>query len=240
MSNSHFTRQQCRAVIGAGFLGAILLAGALCALGALMPEPAWAQAAASAAVIGSDPTAMIKAVIDRATAVVRNTQTPTPERDRQLRAIAEANFDFADMARTTLGDHWRKITPQQQAQFVPLFTSFMENVYLSKLQEYSVQKVRQDVNASNISFIGQQSNGPGYAEVHSSVLLKDQPTPVKVDYLLRQDGAQWKIYDLNIDAISVMANYRNQFNRVLNSDGYPALVSMLQKKSQELGSTLDK
>ena len=76
-------------------------------------------------------------------------------------AIAEANFDFADMARTTLGDHWRKITPQQQAQFVPLLTSFMENVYLRRLQEYSVQKVRQDVNASNISFIGQQSNGPG-------------------------------------------------------------------------------
>jgi phospholipid transport system substrate-binding protein len=117
-------------------------------------------------------------------------------------AIAEANFDFADMARTTLGDHWRKITPQQQAQFVPLLTSFMENVYLRKLQEYSVQKVRQDVNASNISFIEQRSNGPGYAEVHSSVLLKDRPTPVKVDYLLRQDGAQWRFYDLNIDAIS--------------------------------------
>ena len=106
------------------------------------------------------------------------------------------------MARTTLGDHWRKITPQQRAQFVPLLTSFMENVYLRKLQEYSVQKVRQDVNASNISFIGQRSNGPGYAEVHSSVLLKDRPTPVKVDYLLRQDGAQWRFYDLNIDAIS--------------------------------------
>ena len=72
------------------------------------------------------------------------------------------------------------------------------------------------------------------------MLLKDRPTPVKVDYLLRRDGAQWRFYDLNIDAISVMANYRNQFNRVLNSDGYPALVNVLQKKSQELGSTLDK
>ena len=72
------------------------------------------------------------------------------------------------------------------------------------------------------------------------MLLKDRPTPVKVDYLLRQDSAQWRIYDLNIDAISVMANYRNQFNRILNSDGYAALVSVLQKTSQELGSTLDK
>ena len=170
MINSHLTGQQsrargrsydakakCRALLGAGCLGAIVLAGALCAAGALMPQPARAQATASAAVMASDPTAMVKGVIDQATAVVRDTQTPTPERDRRLRAIAEANFDFADMARTTLGYHWRQITPQQRAQFVPLFTSFMENVYLSKLQEYSVQKVRQDVNASNISFIGQQS-----------------------------------------------------------------------------------
>jgi phospholipid transport system substrate-binding protein len=253
MFNSHLTKQQrcaggrnhdakvrCRALFGAGFLGAIVIAGALCAAGALMPQPAQAQATASAAVMASDPTAMVKGVIDQATAVVRDTQTPTPERDRRLRAIAEANFDFADMARTTLGYHWRQITPEQRAQFVPLFTSFMENVYLSKLQEYSVQKLRHDVNASNVSYIGQQLDGADGAEVHSSVLLKDKPPPIKIDYLLRRDGAEWKIYDLNIDAISVMANYRNQFNRVLNNDGYPALVAMLQKKSQELGSTLDK
>jgi phospholipid transport system substrate-binding protein len=253
MVNSHLTGQQsrargrsydakakCRALLGAGGLGAIVLAGALCAAGALMPQPARAQATASAAVMASDPTAMVKGVVDQAAAVVRDTQTPTAERDRRLRAIAEANFDFADMARTTLGYHWRQITPQQQAQFVPLFTSFMENVYLSKLQEYSVQKVRQDVNTSNVSFSGQQFNGADDAEVHSSVLLKDKPPPIKVDYLLRRDGTEWKIYDLSIDSISVMANYRNQFNRVLNNDGYPALVAMLQKKSQELGSTLDK
>src|SRR5258708_2254941 len=95
MVNLHFTSQQCgasgrdhdakvkcRALSGAGFLGAIALAGALCAAGALMPEPARAQATASAAVMASDPTAMVKGVIDQATAVVRDTQTPTPERDR--------------------------------------------------------------------------------------------------------------------------------------------------------------
>jgi phospholipid transport system substrate-binding protein len=220
-------------------MGAIFLAGTLCAV-ALMPGPARAQAPASAAMMGGDPTVMVKAVVDQATAVVRDTQTPTADRDKRLRAIAEANFDFADMARTTLGYHWRQLTPQQQAEFVPLFTSFMENVYLSKLQEYSVQKLRQSVNTSNVSFTGQQYDGADYSEVHSTVLLKGQPPPIKVDYLLRRDGASWKIYDLNIDAISVMANYRQQFNRVLNNDGYAALVGMLRKKVQELGSALDK
>jgi phospholipid transport system substrate-binding protein len=219
-------------------ISAILLA-ALCAI-ALIPRAAHAQATASAAVLGNDPTAMVKAVIDQATAVVRDTQTSTPARDKRLREIAEANFDFADMARTTLGYHWRQLSQQQQAEFIPLFASFMENVYLSKLQEYSVEKIRQTATSSNVKFTGQQYDGADYAEVHSTVLLKDQPPPIKVDYLLRRDGASWKIYDLNIDAISVMANYRQQFNRVLNNDGYPALVNMLRKKVQELGSTLDK
>ncbi|MGH7915491.1 MAG: MlaC/ttg2D family ABC transporter substrate-binding protein [Candidatus Binataceae bacterium] len=200
-----------------------------------MPGPA-----GDAAVTGSDPTAMVKAVIDQATAVVRDTQTPAAERDKKLREIAEANFDFTNMARTTLGYHWRQLTPQQRAEFIPLFTSFMENVYLSKLEEYSVQKLRETASASNVSFTGQRYDGANYAEVHSTVLLKGQPPPIKVDYLLERSGTSWKIYDLDIDAISVMANYRNQFNRVLNNDGYPALVSMLRKKVQELGSTLDK
>jgi phospholipid transport system substrate-binding protein len=161
-------------------------------------------------------------------------------RDKQLRALAEANFDFADMARTTLGYHWRQLSAQQQAEFVPLFASFMENVYLSKLQEYSVQKIRQTAENSNVTFTGQQYDGTDYAEVRSVVRLKDQQQPIKVDYLVKRDGTSWKIYDLNVDAISVMANYRQQFNRVLNSDGYPALVNLLRKKVQELGSTLDK
>ena len=230
---------QSRSILKTAFVGAMFLAGTFCAL-AISPGPVRAQATASAAVMGGDPTAMVKAVVDQATAVVRDTQTPTADRDKRLREIAEANFDFTDMARTTLGYHWRQLTPQQQAEFVPLFTSFMENVYLGKLQEYSVQKLRQSVNTSNVSFTGQQFDGADYAEVHSTVLLKDQPPPIKVTYLVRRDGTSWKIYDLDIDAISVMANYRQQFNRVLNNDGYPALVSMLQKKVKELGSTLDK
>ncbi len=252
VSNSPVT-QRCRAgdgyyhaavksrwCLNARMMNAIFLASALIAALTLMPGRARAQAAASAAVLGSDPTAMVKAVIDQATAVVRDTQTPTAARDKQLREIAEANFDFADMARTTLGYHWRQLTPQQQAEFVPLFASFMENVYLSKLQEYSVQKIRETAVGSNVNFTGQQFDGADYAEVHSTVLLKDKPPPIKVDYLVRRDGASWKIYDLSIDALSVMANYRQQFNRVLNNDGYPALVNMLKKKIAELGSTLDK
>ncbi len=107
--NLHLASQPCRlggryrdasvkrrAIISQGLVGIIFLAGAL-----------------GAAVMPSDPTAMVKAVIDQTTVVVRDTQTPTTERDKKLREIAEANFDFADMARTTLGYHWRQISSAQ-------------------------------------------------------------------------------------------------------------------------------
>ncbi len=207
-------------------------------LAAIVTRPSGAADAAAAA--AGDPTALVKSVIDQASAVVRETAVPAAERNRKLRAIAEANFDFSDMARTALGYHWRDLTPAQRAEFIPLFTSFMENVYLSKMQDYGVAKIRQDINTTNVSFTGQELQGADYAEVHSSALLKDRPQPVKVDYLLKRDAGGWKIYDLEIDAISVMANYRNQFNRVINDNGYPALVSLLRQKTQGLEQTLSK
>src|SRR5271169_6834932 len=113
------TAVKSSSIFNTALIAAAFLAGTLCAV-TVMPGPARAQATASAAVMGADPTAMVKAVVDQATAVVRDTQTPTANRDKRLREIAEANFDFADMARTTLGYHWRQLTPQQQAEFVPL------------------------------------------------------------------------------------------------------------------------
>lgn len=221
---------------GAWWPAAVLAAALL-----LIARPASSAATANAALAApGDPTAMVKAVIDQATAIVRDTRAPVAERDRKLRAVAEGSFDFGEMARTSLGYHWRALTQEQRAQFVPLFTSFMENVYLSKMKDYSVEKVRRDIATSNVSFTGQQFVSPNYAEVHSRVVLTDHPQPVRVDYLLRRNGASWKIYDLEIDAISVMANYRNQFNRVINDNGYPALVSLLQKKTQQLGATINK
>jgi phospholipid transport system substrate-binding protein len=231
---------ECGGLFRAGFslgVAALVLASAISAV-TFSPQAARAEVSASAINAAQDPTASVKAVIDQATAIIRDTQAPAAARDKRLREVAEANFDFADMARTTLGYHWREITDQQRSEFIPLFTSFMENVYLSKLQEYSVQKLRDTVSGSNVRFTGQQFDGADYAEVHSTVQLKDHPQPLKVDYLLKRDSNGWKIYDLEVDSISVMANYRQQFNRVLNNQGYPALVSSLRKKAQELGSTL--
>src|SRR5580693_8773415 len=99
------------------------------------------------------PTASVQMVIDQAMAVFKDKGIAPADREKRLRAIAEGHFDFEKMARTAVGLHWRDFSEQQRAEFVPLFTNFIEDVYLSRMEQYSVEKVQQDIQSSNIQFI---------------------------------------------------------------------------------------
>ena len=208
------------------------------ALGAILllplAAPAGAQAPMHVSVSSDDATASVKTIIDQSIVVFKDRQLSAADREQKLRAIAESHFDFREMAKSAIGYHWKTLTPAQQAEFVPLFTTFIEDAYLSRIESYSVEKINQQIQSSMIQFIKQTSTGPDYAEVFSTVVLQDRKDPIAVNYEMRRDGSEWRIYDITIDAISVIANYRNQFNRVLNSDGYDKLVSIIRQKIQGL------
>ena len=208
------------------------------ALGAILlfafAGPARAQTPVQPAASSGDATASVKTIIDQSIVVFKDQQISAPDREKKLRGIAESHFDFSEMSKSAIGYHWKTLTPAQQSQFVPLFTTFIEDAYLSRIESYSVEKINQQIQSSMIQFIKQTSDGPGYAEVYSTVVLQDRKNPIAVNYLMSHDGGEWKIYDITIDAISVIANYRNQFNRVLNNDGYDKLVSLLRQKIQGL------
>ncbi len=182
----------------------------------------------------NDATATVKAIIDQSIVVFKDQQLTPTVREQKLRAIAESHFDFAEMAQSAIGYHWKTLTPAQKTEFVPLFTTFIEDAYLSRIESYSVQKINAQIQSSMIQFIKQTNDGTDYAEVFSTVVLKDQKDPIAVNYLMRRDANDWRIYDITIDSISVIANYRNQFNRVLNNDGYDKLVSIIRQKTQGL------
>jgi phospholipid transport system substrate-binding protein len=199
--------------------------------------PAGAQAVANASIPPVDATASVKAVIDQSILVFKDSQLAPGAREQKLRAIAEGHFDFQEMSRSAIGYHWKTLTPAQQAEFVPLFTTFIEDAYLSRIESYSVEKINQEIKSSMIQFTKQTSDGPDYAEVFSTVVLQDRKDPIPVNYLMRRDADGWRIYDITIDAISVIANYRNQFNRVLNNDGYDKLVADIRQKTAGLQQT---
>ena len=187
----------------------------------------------------ADPMASVKAVVDQTIVVFKDKQIAEADRQQKLRTIAESRFDFGEMAKSAVGYHWRDFTPAQRSEFVPLFTKFIEDAYLSRIEEYSVEKVDQQIQSSVIQFNKETTDGD-YSQVYSTVVLKDRNDPIQVNYQMRRDGNEWKIYDISLDAISVIANYRNQFNRVLNNGGYDKLISIMREKMRGLGATLAK
>jgi phospholipid transport system substrate-binding protein len=203
---------------------------ALPAIGAFFLLLAVSRGAVSPA---NDPMARVKQGIGEVVALFQNQNMTLKERREKLRAMASGYFDFEDMARSALGYHWRDLTPAQRAEFVPVFTAFIQDAYLSKLQDYSVQKVQSEAKAAKVDYVSESYEGADYAEVFTKVFLPDQKDAVQVNYLLHQRAGVWRVYDLTIDAISVIANYRNQFNRVINNEGYDKLVADLRAKQQQ-------
>lgn len=177
---------------------------------------------------GGTPMAVAKATVDRALSILADKSIPVVQRRKELREAIENNFDFTEMSRSALGYHWRSLTPAQRQDFTHLFTAFIEDAYLSKIQDYSGQKVE---------FIGQSQLAPGYVQISTNI-VEPGKTPLAVNYLMLQQGGTWKIYDVTVDAISIIANYRNQFNRVINDQGFDKLMADLRSKQQELASLL--
>jgi len=202
-------------------LNALLAVGAVVILFARLVPLAHADT-------GDSAMTVTQTMVNHALEIMANKATPLQQRRRQLRQGVESNFDFTEMSRSALGYNWRSLTPDQRAKFTQLFTSFIEDAYLSKIQDYSGQQVQ---------FQGETSLGQGYTQINTNIVQPGK-NPIAVNYLLLQKDNGWKIYDVTVDAISIIANYRNQFNRVINEKGFDQLMADLEAKQQELASLL--
>lgn len=171
---------------------------------------------------------VVKGLVDQAIDLLKDQQTPLAQRQRKLRDLANNNFDFRTMARSALGYHWRQISPEQRKEFTQAFTAFVQDSYLSRMHDYSGQRVE---------VLSSRNQGEGYAEVESRVVQNDKQ-PVQVDYMLHLENGTWRIYDVTVDNISIIANYRNQFNRVVNNQGFDSLLEDLKNKQAQLAARL--
>ena len=171
-----------------------------------------------------------KSAVDDLTEMFKVRQIPEADRQQKFRVIAARHFDIAEMAQSVIGDYWSRFTPAQKAEIIPLLAVFIEDSFLSKIESYSVLKI--DQHLKSIQFVKQTSRGPDYAEVFSMVTFEDLDNPINVTYLMRRDSNKWKIYDLKIGSISILANYRNQFVRVLNNGGYDKLMDLIRGPQQ--------
>ncbi len=180
--------------------------------------PAWAD----------EPMSVVKTTVNQALEVLQDKSAPLAQRQDKLRQIVAQTFDFTEMAKSALGYHWKELTPAQQQEFTSAFIAFIEDSYLSKINDYRGQVV---------NFLRVTNEGPQSAQVATDI-IQPKGDAIHVNYRLVQEGGTWKIYDVTVDAISIIANYRNQFNRVMNSKGYDTLIADLKAKQAALAASL--
>ena len=112
------------------------------------------------------------------------------QRREKLRSMSSQYVDFEGMAKSVLGNHWRDLTAAQRDEFVPLFSEFIQDAYLSKMEQATVEKIRQEANAANVRFLKQTYFSSDYAEVFSTVTLRDQKDPLEINFMMHQDGGR--------------------------------------------------
>lgn len=139
--------------------------------------------------------------------------------DKELRAVISQRFDFKEMAKRSLGSHWRSLKSDEQQEFVRLFTDLLADTYIDRIEEYSNEKVL---------FTGERRDGD-YATVESRIIPRDAQE-FSIDYKLHRIGDEWRVYDVVIENISLVNNYRSQFNRVILNSSYEELVRKMKGK----------
>lgn len=205
----------------------------VCALAALEAAAlvlAMAFAGSARAVLSDAdaPRGAVTSAIDDAIAILHNTRIPIERRRRELRTLAERNLDLARMSENVLGTHWTEMTPAQQREFVPLFEAFIEAAYLGEIQEYVKLKI--DVGRQTL-------DGADRARVDASVKQPGED-PMEITFLLERAPHGWLMYDVMVDDIGMVENYRAQFDRVIRTRGLSRLEAELRLKQAKLDTML--
>lgn len=179
-------------------------------------------AAVAGPVDAGEPTETLKRRVDR---VVVLLASPGDHR-AELRAIAEEIFDFEEMAQRALGPHWSARTPEERREFVPLFVDVLERAYLGRLESG---------RGGTVLYGGDSVDGDG-ATVRTRIVTP-QRTEIPVEYRMRRNDGRWRVYDVLVEGISLVSNYRSQFNSVIRSSSYDALVERLRSKEPDAAAS---
>ena len=170
------------------------------------------------------PGEQVRQSVDKLLAILKEPQlkgeSKKNERRDKLREVIYQRFDFTEMGKRSLGSEWRRRGPEEQKEFVKLFTDLLERAYLDQLESYSGEKIQ----------YLKELEGDNYAEVATKI-IDNKGREFSVNYRLHQVNGDWKVYDVVIEDISLVNNYRSQFNRVLAKSSYEELVNTMKGKT---------
>jgi len=161
--------------------------------------------------------------VNRVLEVLRDPKLKSPAakeiKKEKLRIIYKDMFDEIEFSRRTLARNWNKFTPAQRAEFVNLFEQVLEKAYIDKILAYSNEKV---------NFYKETMISENQAEIQSRIITPSKEIPI--NYRMIRKGNQWKTYDVVVENVSLVQNYRTQFNDILANNTPEQLLEILRKK----------
>ena len=188
-----------------------LVASLVAALVLILASPVYAGA----------PTDTLKGTVDRIVQILADPalQDKPEQRRAEVRKIAEGIFDYPDTARRALGPHWSARSPQEQQEFAKLFADLLDRAYVSKIELYQGERVR---------YVGETADGD--EATVKTVIATKKSSDIPVDYRMHRKDGRWLVYDVIIEGVSLVSNYRTQFNKIVQTESYDALVQRLRAK----------
>ena len=187
------------------------LTTAAVALVLLAGAPAWAG-----------PTDQLREYTDQVVKVLDDPSMARQDRRAAVRKIAHEAFDVAETAQRVLARHWQARTPAEREEFTQLFADLLERTYIARMDEYGGERVK---------YLSESIDGK-LASVRARIVTRTG-TEVSVESRMNLKGERWLIYDILIENVSLVANYRSQFDRIVRSSSYEELVRRLKTKRDE-------
>ena len=175
-------------------------------------------------VFGEEPMETLRKPIDRALSLLQDPQYQTEEKKLEQRellwVLIREIFDFTEVSKRSLGRYWRTFTPEEKTAFTDIFAQLLGNTYLDKIQG--------EFHNEQVSYLSQQKDAKGRVIVKTKIVREDLEIPI--DYKLFNNGELWKVYDVYVEGVSLVKNYRTQFNKILFKKTPRDLIQRLEQK----------
>jgi len=174
----------------------------------------------------SSPTSQLRLSVDSILSLLKDKSLDASARKNKIRSIINDRFYFHAMSQRTLARNWKKASAEQQKEFVSLFSDLLEKTYLGRIEAYTDERVE---------YLREKSRNPKRAIVFTQIVTKSADIPI--NYKLAKKGDQWLIYDVIIEEVSLISNYRSSYAEIIKKEGMDQLLNKMKDKLKTANAT---
>ena len=173
----------------------------------------------------ASPMDSVRGSVDSILTLLQNKELDQATRRKEMRKVINGRFDFRAMSQRTLATNWKKASKEQQQEFVQLFAQLIENTYIGRVEAYTDEKV---------DYPGEKVKGKK-AVVETLILTASADIPINYKVYQKKNG-EWWVYDVIIEGISLISNYRSSYQEIVKKEGFDGLIAKMKNKIKELES----